>query len=143
LQRSNDPPTQSVGSPPAAHGGEAPLPSAEFLFTSSALTTAVLGRTILVTLVEGEAMSDSDKFLEILVTHIAEEVAEKVAQRLRAQLGNDRILFSIDETAKRMGISKSSLKNMLRNREIACVRRGSRVLIHRKEIDDWVARNRV
>jgi hypothetical protein len=45
-------PRQSVGSPPAAHGGKAPLPSAEFLFTSSALTTAVLARTILVILLK-------------------------------------------------------------------------------------------
>jgi excisionase family DNA binding protein len=79
----------------------------------------------------------------MLADRIADEVAVKVADRLRAHFGGEKILFSIAEAAERMGLSKSTLKKMIRDHEIACVRQGSRVLIHRKAIEEWAERQRV
>ena len=88
-------------------------------------------------------MSTTEQFMAILAHRIAEDVAAKVIDRLQRQMsGTEKILFSMAEAAQSMGLSRSTVKNMVREREIPCVRCGTRVLIHRNDIEAWVSNNR-
>lgn len=89
-------------------------------------------------------MSSANSPGDAMIQAIADAVAEKVLAQLRNQLSAQpaKILYSLQEAAERMSLSRSTLKNIVRDREIAVVRRGTRVLIHHKEIENWVIANR-
>jgi excisionase family DNA binding protein len=60
---------------------------------------------------------------------------------LKQQTQTEPLLYSREETARKLDISLSTLKKMIEHREIPIVRRGTRVLISRKAIDEWIRRS--
>ena len=84
-------------------------------------------------------MSSSEQFWSLLTDRLADQVAEKVAERMVARLQpvNEPVAFSVKMAAKLMNLSVSTLKNMIRDRELEVVRRGTRVLITRNAINKF------
>jgi excisionase family DNA binding protein len=74
---------------------------------------------------------------------MAECIADQAFQRLAAKLVtiNEPLAFSIEKAAEKLSLSRSTLKTMIKEREIEVVRRGTRVLITRKAMEDWLERN--
>ena len=86
-------------------------------------------------------MSATDtQFLSGLAEHIAEQVHRLVLAKL-ASSPDEPLAYSIEQTAQKLNLSRSTIKAMIRDREIAVVRRGTRVLITRRAIQDWLDRN--
>jgi excisionase family DNA binding protein len=83
--------------------------------------------------------SIDSQFFGGLAEHIAEQVYQRLASKIASS--NEPLAYSIDEAAAKLNLSRSTLKNMIREREIAVVRRGTRVLITRRTIEDWLERN--
>jgi excisionase family DNA binding protein len=54
---------------------------------------------------------------------------------------NEPLAYSIEVAAEKLSLSRSTLKTMIREREIVVVRRGTRVLIPRQSMEDWLERN--
>lgn len=76
-------------------------------------------------------------------TAIADRIADLAYERLSAKLkdADEPLAYSIDQVAKKLGLSRSTVKTMIRDREIAVVRRGTRVLITRRALENWLDRN--
>lgn len=86
-------------------------------------------------------MSATDQTLiALLADAIADKVAERVAAKLQQPAG-EPLAYSIAEAAKRLNLSASTLKNMIRDRELPVVRRGTRVLITRQAIASFLEAN--
>lgn len=77
------------------------------------------------------------------LTTLAEQIADRAYRLLSAKLTGteDPLAYSIDQAAKKLNLSRSTLKTMIREREIAVVRRGTRVLITHRAIQNWLDRN--
>ena len=77
------------------------------------------------------------------IAGIAEHIAELAYQRLAAKLSQpeEPLAYSIDQAAKKLCLSRSTLKTIIREREIAVVRRGTRVLITKRALENWLERN--
>lgn len=76
---------------------------------------------------------------DAMIEAIAEAVAERVLSRLQqpAPAANEPLAYPPAEAARLMNVSLSTLKNMMRDREIEVVRRGTKVLITRKAINKF------
>jgi excisionase family DNA binding protein len=75
---------------------------------------------------------------------IAERIADLAYARIAAKLSSsadEPLAYSIDQAATKLNLSRSTVKTMIRDREIAVVRRGTRVLITRRAIENWLERN--
>ena len=74
---------------------------------------------------------------------IADRIAAQAFIALSAKLAsiNEPLVYSIEQAAGKLGLSRTTLKTMIREREIAVVRRGTRVLVPRKSLEDWIDRN--
>ena len=77
-----------------------------------------------------------------------DEVAERVAQKLRPLLtanrdASDSVLYTVEEAAGVLHISKRALQNMIQRQQIAVIRHGRRVRIHKRDIDSYLAEHRV
>jgi excisionase family DNA binding protein len=83
-------------------------------------------------------MSAGDTMIEA----IAEAVALKLGKLLPASKA-EPLAYPMKEASALMRVSLSTLKTMIRQREIAVVRRGTKVLITRRAIEDWFERNEV
>jgi excisionase family DNA binding protein len=80
---------------------------------------------------------------ELLIEAIAEAVALKIRKLLPDAKASEPLAYPMRETATLMNVSLSTLKTMVRAREIAVVRRGTKVLITRRAIEEWLERNEV
>jgi len=74
---------------------------------------------------------------------IADRIAAQAFKVLAAKLAsvNEPLAYSIEQAAGKLGLSRSTLKTMIKDREIAVVRRGTRVLVPKKSLDEWIERN--
>lgn len=74
---------------------------------------------------------------------IAERIADQAFQRLAAKLASikEPLAFSIEKAAEKLSLSRSTLETMIKEREIEVVRRGTRVLVTQKAMEDWLERN--
>ena len=89
-------------------------------------------------------MAAADKTL----THaLAQELAEILVPILREKMETaapvQQVLFSIPEAARILGCSKRALESMIHERQIAVIRRGRRVHIHKRDLDEFIEKNRV
>lgn len=90
-------------------------------------------------------MTPGDALIDAIADAVAKQVADKVIAQVRAEFGGAaKVLFQMAEAAERMSISRSTLKDMVHKKEIAVVRRTATgpVLIHIKDMDQWISDNR-
>lgn len=78
-----------------------------------------------------------------MIEAIAAAVVARLQQIMLPASKSEALAFSMKQTAEMMCVSLSTLKKMISMREIAVVRRGAKVLITRKAIEDWFERNEV
>lgn len=86
------------------------------------------------------AVASENPLLNLLVEDLSDRVAKRVLEKIKLDQSSP-LVFSIPEAAKKLGPSVSTLKNMIRDRELAVVRRGTRVLLTRAAIETWVRSN--
>lgn len=81
-----------------------------------------------------------------LLRAIAQDVAKLVMDELRAELrkpsGVQKLLYDIDEAAIMLGRSKRSVEQLIHERKLAVVRVGRRTQIHKRDMDEFIERNR-
>lgn len=71
-------------------------------------------------------------------------LADALLKRIKPELQNNEpelLAYTVDQAAKAMNIGASTLRLMIKNREIQVVRRGTRVLITRSAILQWLEDN--
>jgi excisionase family DNA binding protein len=54
---------------------------------------------------------------------------------------NKPLLYKVEEAAKKLGISKTTLYSMAREKRIPSVKIGGRVLIPVAGLEEWISRN--
>jgi excisionase family DNA binding protein len=90
-----------------------------------------------------EAMSAAETGL---LQAIAKDVAKLVMDELRAELRKpasvQKLLYDIDEAAIILGRSKRSVEQLIHERELAVVRVGRRTQVHKRDLDEFIERNR-
>jgi excisionase family DNA binding protein len=78
---------------------------------------------------------------------VAEELADILVPILRERLAQptpiQKLLYTIPEAAQVLGCSKRALESLIHERKIAAIRRGRRVHIHRRDLDEFIEQNRV
>ena len=89
--------------------------------------------------IEPAAAALEYRFLDVLADRIADQAFKKFAAKLETL--NEPMAFSIEQAAEKLSVSRSTLKTMIKDREIAVVRRGTRVLITRQAILNYLERN--
>ena len=50
------------------------------------------------------------------------------------------LVWNLRETAQRLRISVGHLRNLIRRKEIPCVRLGRRILFHAQTVEQWLVR---
>ena len=72
---------------------------------------------------------------------IADRIAAQAFKVLLAKLAsvNEPLAYSIEQAAGKLGLSRGTLKTMIKDRGTAVVRRGTRV--PKKSLDEWIERN--
>lgn len=80
-----------------------------------------------------------DQLLSGIAEHIADQTYRLLSTKLEAS--EEPLAYSTDQAAAKLNLSRSTLKLLIRDREIAVVRRGTRVLITRRALQDWLDRN--
>lgn len=55
---------------------------------------------------------------------------------------SEKVLWTLEETAKKLSISRRTCWQMTKNGELPTVRIGRRLLISPKDVDQWVNRQR-
>ncbi|MGI9075382.1 MAG: helix-turn-helix domain-containing protein [Bryobacteraceae bacterium] len=70
------------------------------------------------------------------------ELASEIAKRIPMPMAAEPLAFTVAEAAKLLNLSETTVREMIREREIAVVRRGARVLITKPDMLDWLNRNR-
>jgi excisionase family DNA binding protein len=83
--------------------------------------------------------SSADPFFAQIAERIADQAFKLLSARLSA--ASEPLAFSIDQAAKKLNLSRSTVKTMIRDRELAVVRRGTRVLITLRALEGWLDRN--
>lgn len=84
-------------------------------------------------------MSSPDPFLASIAERIADQAFTLLSARLSA--ADEPLVYSIEQAGQKLNLSRSTLKTMIRDREIPVVRRGTRVLITRRALENWLDRN--
>jgi excisionase family DNA binding protein len=81
-----------------------------------------------------------------LIRAIAQDVAKFVMEELRAELRKpaavQKLLYDINEAAIILGRSKRSVEQLIHDRELAVVRVGRRTQVHKRDLDEFIERNR-
>jgi len=78
---------------------------------------------------------------------IAKAIAEEVTAKLREELatshaGVQPVLLTVKQAALYLGRSEASIQHLIFNRELPVVRVGRRVHLHRKDLDNWIEKNK-
>ena len=79
-----------------------------------------------------------DSFLDAIADQIADKVYERLAEKLGSSGKAQPLAYTISEVAATLKLGVSTVKEMVKNRELPVVRRGSRVLIPRQAVIDWL-----
>jgi excisionase family DNA binding protein len=77
-----------------------------------------------------------------LIRAIAHEVARLVMDELRRPAAVQELLYDIDEVAVILGRSTRSVEQLIHERELAVVRVGCRTQVHKRDLDEFIERNR-
>ena len=81
-----------------------------------------------------------------LIRAIAQDVAKLVMDELRSELRRpaaiQKLLYDVDEAAVILGRSKRSVEQLIHERQLAVVRVGRRTQVHKRDLDEFIERNR-
>jgi excisionase family DNA binding protein len=73
-----------------------------------------------------------NEVLDQLISRITDNVSERVMLRMSDKLKSEPLAYSMEEAAEKLTLSETTLRRMIRRRELPVVKRGTRVLITRK-----------
>ena len=68
-------------------------------------------------------------------------LADAIMVRLGSRIGMtepEPLAFTVEQAARRLNMGESTLRQMIRDRELVVVRRGTKVLITRQSLVDWL-----
>jgi excisionase family DNA binding protein len=75
--------------------------------------------------------------------HLIEQAVESGVRRaLNISEATNRRLFSIEEGAAYLALSKREVYNMITNRQLAAVTHGRRKMLDIRDLDEWIGRNK-
>jgi excisionase family DNA binding protein len=75
----------------------------------------------------------------INIDALAAALIEKLRPEFQSgPLEPEPLAYTVDQAAKRMNIGESTLRMMIRNREIKVIRRGTSILLRRQSVLDWL-----
>ena len=81
-----------------------------------------------------------------LIRAIAQDVAKLVMDELRSELRRpaavQKLLYDVDEADVILGRSKRSVEQLIHERQLAVVRVGRRTQVHKRDLDEFIERNR-
>ena len=83
--------------------------------------------------------------MEQLLNTIAEDVAQRILAWLDKRTSNPApapALLNVDEAAIYLGRSEYSVRHLMSERAFPVVKVGSRVQIHRADLDKWIEQNK-
>jgi excisionase family DNA binding protein len=83
-------------------------------------------------------MTAGDAFAEV----IERAVEAGVRKALNMSKATNRRLFSTEESAVYLGLSRRELYNMIANKELKAVRRGRRTILDLRDLDEWIERHK-
>lgn len=69
---------------------------------------------------------------------LADAIAERVFERLKAEGGERPALFGVKEAAVYLGRSPSAIRNLIGRGVLPCVRQGGRVMLKRVDLDQAI-----
>jgi excisionase family DNA binding protein len=82
--------------------------------------------------------STTDAFQRV----IEQAVEAGVRKALNVSEATNRRLFSAEEAAVYLSLSKREVYNMIANRQLAAVTHGRRKMLDIRDLDDWIERNK-
>jgi excisionase family DNA binding protein len=79
-----------------------------------------------------------------LTSLIAHEVAELLKPHIAAMTPNviQPALLDVRDAAVYLGRSERAIEHLIQDRMLPIVRHGRRVHLHRRDLDDWIERNK-